>query len=1100
MAADAYLRFPHVRDDQVVFVADNDVWLASTDGGRAYRISSDQAPAASPRLSADGSLVAWTSLRAGAHEVYVAPVDGGVATRLTYWGQRQTRVGGWISATEILVLSAVGQAEADRVFAHAVPIDGSPSRPLPFGWVAGVAFGPDGGALLSTVSTVEPAWWKGYRGGTAGQLWLDLTGAGEFKRIFADLPSSLVSPLWTVGADGRHRVGFCSDHDGRGHLYSAPVGKRAPSTSRLVCHTEQDEHEYYVRHATSDGRQVVYQAGGTVYLVASLHDDAAPGRLDIRLPGARTLRRRAPLKVGRSIASVSPDATGRVSAIEARGTVHWVTHRDGPVRALATGSRVRRRLPVVLGTTSRVAWVTDEGGDDAIELVATDNAAARPATLVGPGKLGRVLEIVASPDGRRLAIASHDGRLLTVTVPEGEISRAAAVRELDTTIHGDVSGLAFSPDSRWLAWSAPGPEPLRQIRIADVTGRAGPVDVTPLRFSDTEPAFTKDGKHLAFLSIRSLDPVYDAFVFDLSFPNGCRPHLVPLAMDTPSPFDPRVGGRAAQSAPTPPSSPSHPAGSGEASGEPGQEQPPPATRVDVEGIDQRITAMPVEGARYSTLRAVQGGLVWLRHPLTGMLGEDRAKLDDEPARSRIEHIDLATGKVQTLVEAADSLSVSGDGSRLVVRDHHDLIVLPADRKVGKDDPQADGGDRVKVDLDRVRVEVDPAAEWTQMYHEAWRLMRDHYWREDMGGLDWTAAGNRYAPLLEHLGSHDDLVDLIWELHGELGSSHAFCFPPDEGADNSRRQGLLGADLSFADGRWVITRVVPGEASERRARSPLTAPGVGVRSGDAIVAVDGRPTDEQTSPAALLVGAADKPVELTIAPSNGAAQRHVVVVPLADEFPLRYQDWVNDRRSYVHDRTGGTIGYLHVPDMVSGGWAQFHRDLRTEVNREALILDVRGNSGGHTSQLVVEKLARRIIGWDLSRGYQPMSYPGDARRGPMVTVADMYAGSDGDIVAAAIQSLGLGPVIGTRTWGGVVGIDMRYRLVDGTVVTQPRYSFWFERFGWGVENYGVDPDVEVVAAPHHRVSGEDVQLDHAITLAQKLLRKTPALNPPPVPDV
>ena len=229
-------------------------------------------------------------------------------------------------------------------------------------------------------------------------------------------------------------------------------------------------------------------------------------------------------------------------------------------------------------------------------------------------------------------------------------------------------------------------------------------------------------------------------------------------------------------------------------------------------------------------------------------------------------------------------------------------------------------------------------------------------------------------------------------------------------------------------------------------------------------------------------------------------RRVVVVPLAEEFPLRYQDWVRDRREYVHARTDGRIGYLHVPDMMSLGWAQLHRDLRTEMPRDGLIVDVRSNSGGHTSQLVLEKLARKVIGWDVVRGYRPESYPSDARRGPMVAIADMFAGSDGDIITAAIQSHDLGPVVGTRTWGGVIGIDGRYTLVDGTMVTQPRYSFWFERFGWGVENHGVDPDIEVPVAPQDRAAGNDVQLDRALAEVERLLKRTPPVKPPPIPDV
>jgi tricorn protease len=324
--------------------------------------------------------------------------------------------------------------------------------------------------------------------------------------------------------------------------------------------------------------------------------------------------------------------------------------------------------------------------------------------------------------------------------------------------------------------------------------------------------------------------------------------------------------------------------------------------------------------------------------------------------------------------------------------------------------------------------------------------------------------------------------------------------PSGGHGNGlHRQGLLGADISRdAEGLWRIDRVLPSETSDPQARSPLAAPGVAVRAGDAVLAVDGHPVDPLTGPGPLLIGAARKPVELTIAPAGGGAVRHAVVVPIADEEALRYHDWVAGRRAYVHEQSGGRLGYLHVPDMVGSGWAQLHRDLRVEVAREGLVVDVRENSGGHTSQLVVEKLARRIVGWDLPRGLPAYSYPQDAPRGPVVAVANEFSGSDGDIVNAAIKALGIGPVVGTRTWGGVVGIDSRYRLVDGTLVTQPKYAFWLEGQGWDVENHGVDPDVEVLHTPDDWAADRDPQLDTAIRLALDALAVTPAKSPPPLP--
>lgn len=1066
---DAYLRFPHVHGDSVAFVAEDDVWLAPVDGGRAWRLSVDQVPVSHPRFSPDGATVAWTSTRDGAPEVYVAPVAGGESRRLTYWGAARTRVCGWTPDGEVIAVSEAGQASRRRTWAFAVGLDGGQPRRLPYGIVGELAFGPGGEVLVTTPSTAEPAWWKRYRGGTTGKLWLDRTGGGDFERLLPDHLASLVCPMW-VG----DRILVVTDHEGVGNLYALDDGLR-----RLT------SHDFYVRHASTDGRRVVYQQAGELWLLDEPGvDGAQPRRVEVSLGSARPGRQAWYVDAGDDLGTVAPDRSARASAIEARGTVHWVTHRDGPVRALSAQPGVRGRLPVVVGT-DRVAWVTDAEGEDAIELAPSTGVApgAQPHRLAA-GVLGRVLELTSSPDGSSLAVASHDGRLLLVGVESG------AIREVVRADNGEVSGLAFSPDSRWLAWSHPGlrrmggdMEGLSRIRMARVDD-LHVVDVTTERFADFAPVFTRDGRHLAFLSVRSFDPTYDAYVFDLSFPNGCRPHLVPLAATTPSPFDAELDGRAADE-----------------TKETDQRQEVEPTVVDVEGLEQRVRPFPVPAGRYRSLHAVKDGVVWLREPLSGELGDDRPTLDDDRPRPTLERFDLARRRVDVLAEPVDEVYVSGDGTRLVVEDLGTLRVLPSSPSGhGDADGRDDQETRFDVDLARVRIRVDPGAEWLQMFDEAGRLMRDNYWRADMGGVDWPAVLARYRPLVDRIGSHDDLVDLLWEVQGELGTSHAYVLPASAGHDPTGTQGLLGADLRRDDdGVWRIARVLAGESSDPRARSPLLAPGVGVREGDAVLAVGGTPVDAQDGPAPLLDHAAGKPVELTIGTAAGDVRR-VVVTPLADETPLRYHGWVAERRAYVHEQSGGRLGYLHIPDMMSEGWAQLHRDLRVEMTLPGVVVDLRENGGGHTSQLVVEKLARRVIGWSLTRGMQPEPYPLDALRGPMVAVIDEWAGSDGDIVSAAIRTLGLGPLVGTRTWGGVIGIDMKYRLVDGTVVTQPRYSFWLDGPGWGVENHGVDPDVEVVMRPQDHVAGRDPQLDTAIRLALESLESRAPATPPDLPPL
>jgi tricorn protease len=739
----------------------------------------------------------------------------------------------------------------------------------------------------------------------------------------------------------------------------------------------------------------------------------------------------------------------------------------------------RARLPRVLGETGQAVWVTDAAGADALEIASLGDEAT--ATTLGQGVLGHVTSLAASPDGATVAAAAHDGRLLVVDVASGQVTELAASDD------GAIHGLSWSPDSAWLAWAQPGIRPLARIRIARVARPPGQhseiVDVTDGRFADSSPVFTLDGLYLAFLSQRSFDPVYDTHTFDLSFPLGGRPYLVPLAADTPSPFGPTPGGRPL----------------GRDDDEKSAAESQPAVTVDPDGLARRVLPLPVEEARYRSLRPVKGGLAWLRAPVAGVLGEGGAGLDDDRPRPALQRFDLRKREVKELAGALDWFRVSGDGTRIVIRDHDELRVIPSARK-------PDNGEKaVTVDQARARFQADPDALWRHAYGEAGRYLRRDFWTPDMSGVDWDGVLDGYRPLLDRIRGAADFADLLWEVLGELGTSHAYVTAAWDGTGDYTPVGQLGADISRdAAGRWVVDRVLPGESSDPRASSPLEAPGVAVGPGDELVAVDGQPVDPRRGPWPLLAGTAGKPVELTVLPAGGRppqtppdrgepsprTPRRVAVVPLRSDRRLRYQDWVAGRRRLVRELGDGRLGYLHIPDMMGEGWAHFHRDLRTEMTRDGLIFDVRGNSGGHTSELVVEKLARQVLGWSLGRWIRPVSYPEEARRGPLVTLADEFAGSDGDIVTAAVKLLGLGPVVGTRTWGGVIGIQGRQGLVDGSTVTVPRYAFYFDEYGWGVENYGVDPDVEVLITPDDAAAGRDTQLETAVQLALEALDKQP----------
>lgn len=1149
MTSSSYLRFPHVHGELVTFVAEDDIWIAPVSGGRAWRVSSQQMPARNPRFTPDGKRLVWTAVVGTSPEVVTADVDGGGYKQLSYFGHTTTRVKGFTPAGNVLVTSAFQQSESRHTYAYSLPLDGGAAVELPFGPVEAVAYGPEIGdekpVVLASVLSREPAWWKRYRGGTAGKLWIDADGNGEFERLIPEIEGNLTDPLWIQG-----RIAFVSDHEGYGNLYSV-----LPDGSGLRRHT--DHEDFYVRHASSDGQRIVFESAGELWILPSLDADAEAVKLEITLGSASPARRPAPLKASAHLGDVFPNTAGTASAVESHGTIHWLRHKDGPSRVVEATPGVRARLPRPL-TDGRIAYVADHGGVEALYVkriaarlsgvvevpkaaepaVATSEADGLPKPVSASNVLGqgstanqpanqsmdtvqaaapsdeaaqaepspdtvggtaipvastgddqaddlrldfpaptRTSALEASPDGRWLAIGTSFGDVFVADTTSGTLTRLVSIGE------GSVDQLSWSADSQWLAWSEPVTSfgSRSKLRLARPSASdADIIDATDGRFCDESPRFTPDGKFLAFLSNRSFDPVYDGHSFDLSFPSPIKPYLLALAADTPSPFGPSVD--TLEDAPPTTAKPDD----GDA----------PVVRVDAEGLAHRVITVPVPQGNYSGLAAGDGALMWLDTELSGVTGEGKGTLQDKKTAPSLVRFDLAKRKETTLVAAVDSYRLSGDRKRVVYVLDKQIVSVPSDSKVDEE-----SGELVKVDLNRIRVILDPVAAWGQAFDEAWRLQRDFFWAPDMAGQDWDSVYKRYRPIVERLGSHDDLVDLLWEIHGELGTSHAYVRPAAVTEPGRNGQGRLGAELQLGSKGWEITRILAGESSDPLATSPLTRPGADAKVGDVLLAIDGVELSTALTPAMQLVGAAGRTVELTLLNGEGhggaaGAQRRVAVVPIRDEERLRYQDWVRANRRTVREASGGKFGYLHIPDMMANGWAQLHRDLDTETALDGLIVDVRRNRGGHTSQLVAELIGRKVTGWSMPRGEKPRTYPHHAPRGPVIILADEFAGSDGDIITQVSKLRGIGPVIGVRTWGGVVGIDNRFALADGTGVTQPRYATWFGGgIGWDVENRGVEPDIEVLFPPHAYAAGSDPQLEYGIGALKEMIQELPTDRPP-----
>jgi len=1022
MPADhGYYRQPTIHGGTVAFICEDDLWCVAASGGIARRLTANPGQIYFPSFSPDGRWIAFTGRDDGPTEVYVIEADGGPARRLTWLGA-SCQVAGWRpGGREILFASDWRQPFLKEIELHAVPREGGLVTPLGLGPSRSIAYQPDGPGVVLGRNSGDPARWKRYRGGTAGSLWIDRNGSGQFSRLI-QVRGNLAGPMWID-----RRVYFLSDHEGYGNLYSC-----TPTGRDLRRHT--DHEDFYVRFPSTDGRRIVYHAGADLFIYDPSEGATRP--IDIRLQSPRPQRNRKFVSATKHLEGFDLHPAGHSLISSNRGGLYTMGLWSGAPRRFGQISSARYRLGTWLADGNRVAALTDETGEEALLVLSTsdETMSPEPARRKGRGRaaresftgliqgdFGRAIDLAIPPAGPdRIALANQRQEIILVDL-ETQKSRV-----LDRSPYNRIQGMSFSPDGRWLAYGYPASSRTVCLRVVDLANGQSR-DITRPDFSDYAPCFDPEGRYIYFLSLRTFDPVYDKLYFDLGFPRGARPYLVTLRPDVYSPFS------AAHRQPRAPGAgPGADSGDSEKNGdkqaesdetrpekdatERGRKRVVEVT-IDFDGIEDRVVPFPVPEGIYDSIRASKNRVFFTSWPVEGSIDQNWYPGAEPPAKAVLQAYSFDDEKTETVSDRVTSFTLSLNGKTLGIRAGNRIRMVAASHKADgkpvKDEPGRESG---WVDLERLRASVIPIEEWRQMFREAWRLQRDQFWTPDMSGLDWQGVFERYYPLVDRVSTRSEFSDLLWELQGELGTSHCYELGGDYRPDPAWHQGHLGADLEFQrrSGTWRVQRIPRGDSWDERRFSPLQAPGVGVREGDEILEVAGFPVGADRSPYECLVHQAGREVPLKVRSrargrrGAGAAEtvRTVVVKTLREETSLRYRDWVESNREWVHRESDGRVGYVHLPNMGPQGYAEFHRYFLSELNRPGLIVDVRYNGGGHVSQLILEKLLRKRIGYDANRWGMPESYPSDAPMGPMIALTNEYAGSDGDIFSHGFKLFGL----------------------------------------------------------------------------------------------
>jgi tricorn protease len=1082
------LRFPDVHGDEVVFTYAGDLWKAPAAGGLARRLTAHPGVELFAKFSPDGASIAFTGQYDGDEQVYVVPATGGEPRQLTFypahgplaprWGYDH-QVYGWTPDGKSILFRSLRDANGGRTETalYTVALEGGLPVRLPMPTAGAGDFAPDGERLVYSPLFRDFRTWKRYQGGWAQDLTLfDL--ADHQVTPIAPSPHTERDPMWIGDA-----IYFVSDRDGTLNLYRSNLGGDA--VEQLTRSTVWD-----VRWASSDNvGRIVYESGGEleIYHLAS----GAVTRLAIQVPDDGLYKRSARVSAAGQIEDFELSPKGERALFVARGDLFTAPVEHGPTRNLTRSSGAHDRWARWSPDGRTIAYVSDATGEDQIHLVAQDGAGEPRVLTTG---LATMLYAPAwSPDGERIAFSDKNGKVHVVTVASGERV------EIADDEYGRVRDYAWSPDGAWLAFSLTDANRSNSIWIWSVADGALR-RITDERFNEYQPAWGPKGNYLYFLSEREYAPQISTLEWNFAGNRMTGIFVLALRADVAHPFAPKSdevalegeapkGDEEAEEAEEEEADDEKPAGrkrKTDGKRKPAKKPEPKPVRIDFEGLAERVARVPIESDNIEALVAVPGYLVYATSgaPYYGRASSETPKL---------QIFDLDKRESSVLVDKVGGFAVAADGKRLLYRQggfFRRVEIKPRAR-----DPKSVS--TAELWLDRV-----PTEEWREIFDEVWRRYRDFFYVRNLHGYDWQAIGDRYRTLLPYVAHRSDLNYVIGEMIAELSVGHAYVAGGDFDLPQRPVYGLPGArfELDRASGRYRLAKIFRGDNEESKYRAPLAEIGVDARVGDYVLAIDGVELEAPENPYRLLRHKTD-PVTLTLntKPTREGA-REVTYRPIDDESSLLYLDWVEGNRRWVAEQSGGRVGYLHLPDMGARGAYEFVKGFYPQLRKEGLVVDVRSNGGGNISQWILERLDTELLGTRFGEASDhPQTYPYTVFHGHLACLINQTSASDGDIFPARFRAAGLGPLIGKRTWGGVVGISGTGPLIDGGSISVPQQATNDVDGDYIIEGVGVVPDIEVDNSPPAVLEGRDPQLERGLAEVLAAMEREPRKLPSRPPD-